>query len=167
MKSNDVGVLFSVARPFLHFAEEVSVPSIANCLPKRFSKMQIVELNGSNMRTERLLFKTFDLAFHDGGYGLKNWDAFVDVMRTVDEITLHRDGCVTFIRNADDCLKSEKNGLVRFGNVMETLGLDWSQAVSDGEWWDRGPKAFHTVFLFRRKPQSMPNAAPIRLGVHE
>ncbi|MGI9412377.1 MAG: barstar family protein [Hyphomicrobiales bacterium] len=167
MKSNYVDVLFSVARPFVHFSEEVSVPSIATYLPKRFSKMLLAELDGSNMRTERLLFKAYDLAFHDGGYRLENWDAFIDVMRTVDEITLHRDGCVTFIRNADDCLRSEKNGLVRFGNVMETLGLEWSQPVSHGEWWDRGPKAFHTVFLFQRKPRSMPNAAPIWLGVHE
>jgi len=167
MKSNELDSLFSVAGPFLHFAEEVSVSSIATRLPKRFSKMLLVELDGSNMRTEHLLFETYDVAFHDGAYRLDNWDAFIDATRTMDEITLHRDGCVTFIRNADDCLRSEKNGLVRFGNVLESLGLEWSQPVSDGEWWDRGPKAFHTVFLFRCKPPSMPNAAPIRLGVHE
>ena len=110
-----------------------------------------------------MLFQTFNRIFHRVAQTLPNWDAFTDVMSHIDEIVTDLDGCVTLIRNAENCLRDEKGGLVRFSTAMEALAVEWSRPVSDGEWWDRGPKAFHTVFLFGRTPLHMPNATPINL----
>ena len=163
MKSNEMEVLHHARRPFLHFTAEVRINFLAERLAGQLPRMKLVELDGSTMRNEEILFQAFNRTFHRVAQTLPNWDAFMDVMGHIDEIITGFDGCVTFIRNAENCLRDEKGGLVQFGTAIEALAVEWSQPVSDGQWWDRGPKAFHTVFLFGRRPRHMPNATPINL----
>jgi len=167
MPDNTVDDLRRISKPFLHFTKEVAIPKVADRLHPHLPRLRLEEYDGRNMRAAPELFAKFGATFdpvlssHKGRH--PHWDAFVDIMRYPEDIIPNHDGCVFIIRNAEDCLREVRGGLIAFGNIMNSLGSEWATPAREGQWWDRGPKSLHTVFLFNRIPRQLPDAAPIEL----
>ncbi|MEN6371079.1 MAG: barstar family protein [Armatimonadota bacterium] len=127
--------------------------------------LKMVVLEGKSMRTKDELFDelTEKLKFPD--YFGRNFDALDDCI--TDLAWLEFDSIVLVIKDSKDVLNkahiSRISKLLRRGKVpaevlatdnlsifLDSLcsaGIEWSQPVESGNWWDRLPVPFHTILV--------------------
>ncbi|MEP2946468.1 MAG: barstar family protein [Lentilitoribacter sp.] len=116
---------------------------------------QCFVLRGDKMRTYEGLYSEYSDAFNFPNYFGKNLNALIDVL--TDLSWLNYSKYVVYIQDSEKFLADEPpQNLQNILAIMEEVGQDWSEAVMQGEVFDRDAIPFHTVLL--TNSASMPEA---------
>lgn len=170
--TNGIEVLGKAEPPFVHCCKEVNRSSVSPSLKAHLPDFLLVEIDGSDIPDEEALVN-----FCNDVLGLRladspprstelHWMRLNDLIKT-DVNFQNRSGCVILLRNAEECLSSAKDGLVRLGSALASAGTAYAYPEDLGldEKYAQQPIPFHTIFLFGRVTPRAPNAEPIELPI--
>jgi RNAse (barnase) inhibitor barstar len=102
-------------------------------------------LRGAKMTSEERLYDEFAASLQFPYYFGENWDALDECLRDLD--WLSGDAYVLILLDASRILSSEDRAqLPTLIRVLKRARDEWSQAVTEGQSWDRAAKPFHVVF---------------------
>lgn len=135
--------------PWVHSAGR-SAGEVSDALKLHSSEIQsiVFHLDGSKMRSKNEYDGELELQFEFPFYG-RNADALMDCLTDLSWWGDAPDSIVVLISSPNELLSEAPDEMsASFVDVLSIVGEDWSKPKPEdsGEWWDRGPVAFHTVF---------------------
>lgn len=106
------------------------------------------------------LFENLRIAMRMPYSEITNWDALDEALGDLSwlphaSINIVLEGAESFYRHDQQSFRT-------FLDIIETAGATWAEAVSEGEWWDRGAVPFHLCFDARTSknfPFRFPNVS--------